>query len=244
MRNERLMEKLDEIERYLDEMDREKRVLGFCIDNEIDYGDASEYADAVISLTRAEREEKECVDDVISNNNAQHLLFGKSVESESLEDYNHLEAKIDTINSKLARVSDYSFLDRIYKGIRKTAKRARQKITGRIVRNKTGVRIAIAGETRERPGAASSAWLYPGQDSNRLFEDVDAVVIARGQKFFKSLSDMKAKRKDAVVTTGAIKIPDSLTVAEIEHARGMEDVFYVNAHGTRYYAGGGGWRTP
>lgn len=137
-------------------------------------------------------------------------------------------------------------IKKLVENVIKAKDKGKQMVPGRVVKNNALVKIAIVGNPRYNSGTKPSAWLWPGQSSFGQFEDVDSVMIAPGQRFYESKGEME--RDGRIVTSGAIKVRNNWTVAEVAMSGKRPDVFYVNAMDTTYLtakeAKDLGWKLP
>ncbi len=222
-----LMEKIDKINMDVENIEAEVALFDFCRKRGLNYNNASDYARAVSESGRLCRENQTPADVLSSKSNAGVLLNSKSVAKTEVNAYNIIDPNITAAN---VSESIYKWTD----VVKDAGVWLKQKLTGRIVRNETGKKIAIVGQPSDAPHETKAAYLSPGDNTEGVFDDVDAVIIAPGQRFFASRDEMN-KENGMIVNEGAIKIPNGMLIATVERSSKSPDVFYVNAGNTTYY---------
>lgn len=221
MKNEKKIG-MREIEAALEAIEAERRLRKYCSENGLNFETSADYAKAVCKTFGYQRpgltpERGRVGNDLIkrlrNSNSAEEFVDSLGAEGYDLSEY---KSEIGELYKGTRNVSEHGLKD-ILKKKKADAKYFARK---RVVYNDTDRYVGIAGNIN--PGSMTVfCALPPGESSKRYLYDTDAVVICKGQTFYKPGTKTK-------VTEGAIKVGGNITTAKVRYADGVFSVVGVS----------------
>jgi hypothetical protein len=237
--------------------DNDALVKKYCDENSLDYECAADYARAAIAVLKYEL--PLTFYEVACNGNTNTIAMLSSNQNNSLtivtdkERHYNQEERINERTTRRIRFNEYGIdINDLKRKARKfednpeVRKVRKQSLKRKLVRNDAEVKIGIAGKGLDEKHSPKSVYLWPTEVSDKYLYDTDAVLILPGQKYYKAND---RRDKDNIVTSGAIKVKDSVDLFKAVVKLDTKDaVLYVDSFGTEYYtqsqADALGWHLP
>lgn len=211
-----------EIEAAVEVIEAEGGLRKYCSENGLNFEASTGYAKAVCETFGYQKpgaapDRGRVSDDLIAqlrnSNTVKEFVDGLGAEGYDLSKY---KSEIGELYKRTRNVSEHGLEDILKKKKADAEYFARK----RVVYNDTDRFIGIAGNIN--PGSSAVFYaLPPRESSKRYLYDTDAVVICKGQTFYKPGTQEKA-------TSGAIKVGGNITTAKVRYADGVFSVVGVS----------------